>query len=156
VSFRSDYQRFLALSGDDRMLLLETAIALLIAYAGIRWLPFRKVVASCVLGPAGEKQGASYCTGEISRVTWAVSALARRLPIKMVCFQKGLAVHRLLRRRGIRSLLHYGVRQDHEEGLKAHVWVTYAGEPVIGGDEAVYFTCLATFPGSALSAPASG
>lgn len=148
MSFRSDCQRFRALTGDDKLLFFEVTVALMLAAAAIRWLPFRKVVGSSSVRPVEEKANASFCTAEISRVTSAVNALARRLPWKIVCFQKGLALHRLLQRRGIRSLLHYGVAQDGKAGLKAHVWVTYQDEPVIGGAEAVGYTCLATFPGT--------
>jgi hypothetical protein len=83
---------------------------------------------------------------DIGRVRWAVEACARRLPWRIVCFQKGVAVHRMLLRRGIPSTLHYGVAQDKERGLSAHVWVSCNGDPVIGGEEAIGYTCLATFP----------
>jgi hypothetical protein len=66
------------------------------------------------------------------------------VPWKAVCFQRGLAVHVMLRRRGIGSVLHYGVSQS--DGLKAHVWVRAAGHDVIGCEEASAFTCLATYP----------
>jgi len=57
---------------------------------------------------------------------------------------RGLAVHVMLRRRGIASFLHYGVAQS--DALKAHVWVSAAGRDVIGGEEAAGFTRLATYP----------
>jgi hypothetical protein len=53
----------------------------------------------------------------------------------------------MLHRRGIPSVLHYGVAREREGDVAAHVWVTVGGRAVIGGEEAPRFTCLATFPG---------
>jgi hypothetical protein len=58
-------------------------------------------------------------------------------------------MHWLLQRRGLQTVLHYGVAQNPERGLAAHVWVTHGGEAIIGGEEAPNFTCLATFPADA-------
>lgn len=138
-----------ALSQADKLLLVEAAAALIRASLAIRLLPFRTVVEKAGAAPAaGEPDGAT-CAREIGRVTWAVDALARRLPWRIVCFQKGLAAHRLLNRRHVHSRLHYGVAQNVEDGVKAHVWVTHAGRPVIGVDEAAGYTCLVTFPAAA-------
>ena len=82
----------------------------------------------------------------VQRVAQAVNAWARRFPWKTVCFQKGLALHWMLRRRGVDSRLHYGVDHHAVKGLRAHVWVSVGGETVMGGEVADEFTCLATFP----------
>lgn len=142
----SDFRRLNELGRDDRALLLEAAAGLLVASLAIRLLPFR-TLAGRLAGHAPDNGGRSIGRGaEIGRVTWAVEACARRLPWRIVCFQKGVAVHRMLLRRGIASTLHYGVAQKPERGLSAHVWVTHQGDPVIGGEEAVGYACLATFP----------
>jgi hypothetical protein len=151
VSLVSDWRRLCGLAPKDRYLLLRTAAALASASAAIRLLPFRKVVGSAGELPRDEEPDAATCAREIARTSWAVNALGRRLPWRIVCFQKGLALHRLLRRRGIRTRLHYGVTQDSGVGLKAHVWVTHDGVAVIGGAEAEGYTCLATFPASPVS-----
>jgi hypothetical protein len=126
----------------DRLLLAEALLTLALASLAIRLLPFRRVVG--VAGSADRGGAATDSEGETRRVVWAVGAWARRVPWKAVCFQRGLAVHVMLRRRGIPSHLHYGVSQA--DGLKAHVWVSAAGRDVIGGEEAAGFTCLATYP----------
>jgi hypothetical protein len=109
-------------------------------------LPFRKVVDAAGAESLGRGGHAGDASAEIRRVRWAIDACARRLPWRIVCFQKGLALHKLLQRRGIATTLHYGVAQDAERGLTAHVWVTHQGEAIIGGEEAVGYTCLATYP----------
>ena len=136
------HSRRSALSWSDRILLAEALLTLALASLAIRLLPFRKVVGAA--GASNRSGGATDPAGEARKVVWAVNAWGRRVPWKAVCFQRGLAVHVMLRRRGIPSHLHYGV--SHSDGLKAHVWVSAAGRDVIGGEEAVGFTCLATYP----------
>ena len=131
---------------EDRVLLLEAGSALTTASIAIRLLPFRWLAGRLSEGGARRNADEVRAVTDIRRVRWAVEACARRLPWRIVCFQKGLALHRLLHRRGIATTLHYGVAQDAERGLTAHVWVTYGGEPVIGGKEAIGYACLATFP----------
>lgn len=126
----------------DAPLLLEALAMLAGASAAIRLLPFRRVAAAA--GTWG--RSTRRAPPDVGRTVRAVEAWARRVPWKAVCFQQGLALHLLLRRRGVRSVLHYGVRQSPGEGLAAHVWVSVGGHPVIGGGEAPRFQCLARFP----------
>jgi hypothetical protein len=76
----------------------------------------------------------------------AIEAAARRAPWPVLCFEKGLAAHAMLRRRGLPSVLYYGGRNDAERGLTAHVWVGLGGSSVVGGDTAAEFAVLAAFP----------
>lgn len=85
---------------------------------------------------------------EVERVRSALLGWSRRVPWRVVCFQQGLALHWMARRRGIASVLHYGVAHD-PAGLAAHVWVSVDGRIVIGGEEAPRFACLAYFPAAA-------
>ncbi len=127
----------------DWLLLLEALPTLAWASLAIAILPFRRVAATAAL-PRREQSRANRATAR--KIVWAVDAWARRVPWRAVCFQRGLAVHRMLRRRGYNSVLHYGVAQAEPTGLAAHVWVSIAGQAVIGGEEAPKFACLATFP----------
>ncbi|MDP9414634.1 MAG: lasso peptide biosynthesis B2 protein [Pseudomonadota bacterium] len=145
MSLASDWRRLKAMSWRDCFFLAEASFVLAVASLAIHLMPFRRVV-SAVSRDGGAKTDRAGSFDEIARARWAVEACARRLPWKIVCFQKGLAMQVLLRRRGIATALHYGVAQDQERGLSAHVWVTYAGEAIIGGDRAGEYTCLATFP----------
>jgi hypothetical protein len=51
----------------------------------------------------------------------------------------------MLRRRGMPTLLHYGVGRA-EKKLSAHVWVSLGGEILAGEEEAARHACLVTFP----------
>ena len=131
----------------DYALLGEAAATLAAASAAIRLVPFRRTAAAATWG--GRTARAADEAELIRQARWAVEAAARRVPWRTVCFQKGLALHWMLRRRGVASLLHYGVGKAVEgDDLAAHVWVSVRGEIVIGGEEAPRFACLATFPDS--------
>lgn len=126
----------------DGPMLAEALAALALASLAIALLPFRRVAAFA--SPPG--RGAERVDPEIvRRARSAVTGWSRRVPWRTVCFQKGLALHWMLRRRGIRSVLLYGARREGD-GLAAHVWVDVDGETVIGGEEAPNFACLARFP----------
>ncbi|HEX8380681.1 MAG TPA: lasso peptide biosynthesis B2 protein [Allosphingosinicella sp.] len=126
----------------DWLMLAEALAALALASLAIALLPFRRVAAAA---SAPARKSAPADAEIIRRVRSAVKAWGSRVPWKAVCFQKGLALHWMLRRRGIRSVLLYGAKRD-SAGLSAHVWVDVDGETVIGGEEAPNFACLARFP----------
>lgn len=79
-------------------------------------------------------------------VASAVQGAAHRLPIRMTCLRQALAAAWMLKRRGIRPTLHYGVTKDAVRGYQAHAWVTASALPVIGERGAEAFSLLATFP----------
>ena len=126
----------------DWLLLAEALAALALASLAIALLPFRKVAAAA---SARGRKSVRSDHQTVRRVRGAVRGWSRRVPWKAVCFQQGLALHWMLRRRGIRSVLLYGARHQGD-GLAAHVWVDVDGETVIGGEEAPNFACLARFP----------
>ena len=154
MSLASYYRRLKELSWQDRLLLAETAATLAAASFAIRALPFRKIVGALVRRPIELEAEHSASLGQIGRTAWAIEACARLVPWRTVCFQKGLTMQWMLRRRRIPTLLHYGVAQDEQRGLSAHVWITYRGEGIMGADEAPRHTCLATFPRSPSADPA--
>jgi hypothetical protein len=124
-------------------LLAEALATLALASIAIRLLPFRKVAAAAS-DHGRDARGTDPET--VQRVAWAVRAWANRVPWRTVCFQKGLALHLMLRRRGIASVLLYGVSPRVDDKLAAHVWIDVGGETVMGGAEAPRFACLARFP----------
>ena len=128
------------------LLLAEACLSLVAASAAIKFLPFRRVVAAAERIPRLRIPAELQEPELVRQVPWAVERIAALVPWRIVCFQKGVAVHRMLRRRGVRSALHYGVRRAPAGNVEAHVWVTVQGEAVVGGIEAEAFTCLATFP----------
>jgi hypothetical protein len=141
---KSARRRRRPLGATNRRLLAEALPALVLASLAVKLVPFRRVARAA--SRRGRAAGAPADAAFLRQARWAVAAWAKRVPWRAVCFQQGLALHAMLRRRGIPSVLHYGVAKDGEAGLRAHVWVTVDGRPVIGGEEAPAFACVATFP----------
>jgi hypothetical protein len=125
----------------------ETLAALAVASIAVRAVPFRKIAGAAARGtPSPRVPDPKRYGDEIKQVRWAVEAVSSRVPWRTVCFQKGLAAHFLLKRRGVPTRMHYGIDNRREEGLRAHVWVTSVAGPVIGTEVADEYVCVATFP----------
>jgi hypothetical protein len=133
--------RWRGLDRQRRMLLVEATVALAAASAAVRFLPFKRAVR------LGSRHLPSAVTGDMSaQVRWAVEAASRRAPWRSVCFQKGLALQWMLRRRGADATLHYGIARAENGELSAHVWVVEGDRILIGGEQAPNFRSVATFP----------
>lgn len=132
--------RFHRFGRERRGLLIEAASALALACAAVAFLPFRRAIRLGSVAPEPRR------SGSVSDCAWAVEAAARRLPLRAVCIQKGLALQRMLRRRGFDARLHYGARNEPPGKLHAHVWVSVEGDVVMGGSERPDFAELAVFP----------
>jgi len=137
----------------NRLLLAEALPALVLASLAVKLVPFRRVAA--LASRPVRRRAVAADPAYLRKMRWAVEAWGKRAPWRAVCFQRGLALHWMLRRRGIASILHYGVAKDGEAGLRAHVWVSVDGRDVIGGEEATGFAQVASFPAPARS-PAQG
>lgn len=133
--------RFLALTGDRKRLLAEAVLALAVASAATHLLPFRRAVR------LGSWRLGRSTAADPRDAVWAVEAAAARVPWKAACFQQGLALQAMLRRRGIEAQLHYGVGYDQDRSLSAHVWLSSDGTILIGGEQAPHYRLLASLPG---------
>lgn len=134
--------RYRRLDPTRKRLLREATLALGMASLAVALLPFRHAILVGAVPLAWTRRESS-----IPDLRWAVEAAAARLPVRTMCIEQGIAMQRLLRRRGIDARLHYGARPDAgAAGLKAHVWVTIGHEIVIGGDGVGDYAELATFP----------
>ena len=134
----ASYQR---LPKARRRLLPRAMITLAAASATVALLPFRRAIRF------GSAEGGRRREVSSDDVVWAVETVARRMPWRTVCLQKGLAVQYMLRAAGVDARLHYGARHEPtSRDLEAHVWVTVGGRAVIGGEGAGGFAAVATFP----------
>lgn len=124
--------------------LAEGAVMLAVASLVIRWLPFRYVMTAA--GWRGVSRHFLDAPATARRVRWAVERLADAAPWRAVCFQRGLAVHWMLRRRGIPSFLYYGIDGRTAAGISAHVWVMLDGDALIGGADAARHACVMIRP----------
>lgn len=138
-------RRLAVLSWGERVLLVEAGIALAIAALAIRVLPFRVVARTASRTGATASPAVAPEKG-VGALVWAVRAMASRLPWKNVCFQRGLALHSMLRRRGFDSRLHYGVGRLPDHPVSAHVWVSVADQVIEGAEGIAGHVRLASFP----------
>ena len=127
----------------DRLwLLMQAGVTLGLSSAAVALLPFKRA-----LGYGSVEVFRRRGPVSVADCVWAVEAAARRAPWRALCIERGIAVQRLLRKRGVDALLHYGARHEPGSGrLQAHVWVTVDGHAVIGGEEAVGYSEIASFP----------
>jgi hypothetical protein len=140
----SSLKRFWQLGPRGKLLIVEAMAGLAVAAAAIAVLPFRKAVK---VGSMGERRSADRFTDlDVDEICWSVKAVAARVPWRAMCFERGLAVQWMLRRRGLDAKLVYGARLGEEAGLDAHVWVTLNDRILIGGEQAAEFQRLATHP----------
>jgi hypothetical protein len=132
------WQRWRVLSSPDRTLLVEAFASLLIARAALALLPVRWIF-RWLEQPTHKSSGAPVASGAAERVRWAILAAARYGPLQFVCFPQALAAHAMLRRRGIRSVMHYGVRRSVDRRLRAHTWLEVDHRMLLGGESAILF-----------------
>lgn len=153
---RSRLVRFGQVGHARRMLLLEAVAFLALARIALVALPFRVLARRSgafarpgdptvrdVLGaePRPEERAIA------EEIGWAVTRAARYVPFKAVCLPQALAAKRMLRRRGIASVLHFGANfgKDAERRFNAHAWLDTAGVEVTGYPVAHDFTEVGCF-----------
>ena len=152
VPMRADrlMKRLVELGWRRRLLLVEAMAAVVGASLAVRFLPFRHAVRGGARTLAG-KQGDDWI--DICHdARWSVVAVARHVPWRALCFQQGLALQWMLRRRGVDARLHYGIGYADgdaslaDRDLAAHVWVVIDDEIVLGGHGAASFRSVAVYP----------
>ncbi|GAA4010368.1 lasso peptide biosynthesis B2 protein [Sphingomonas humi] len=122
--------------------IVEAGAALAAAGVVTRLLPFDRYIC---MGARAVSRRAQSSDGMTE--SWIVDALANRAPFRAVCLQRGLALQWMLRRRGVDAVLHYGVQLDKSQpDLSAHVWVSAAGQVLIGAPQHEEFTEVARYP----------
>jgi len=139
--------RIRSLSSAERLLLVEAVAMLAVASLLVALAPFRRV-AALTGHPDRTSPDAAEQARQIRAVSWAVTAIARRVPWRAKCIEQGFAAHWMLRRRSVRTVLHYGVAR-RDDGLVAHVWVRSGETDVIGCENLADFAEVAQFPPAA-------
>lgn len=142
----SRWTRWHSLPASKKILLLEAFCALAIARCALVLLPARRIFRWLESPVRAARSGEP---DVVERVRWAVLAVARYGPVSFVCFPQALAAHAMLRRRGIGSIMHYGVRRSADRKLRAHTWLEVDHRMLLGGESALLFAPIhSTQPGS--------
>ena len=135
--------RTVSLGLQGNLYLAEAVILLAGAAVAIRFRPFQTALK---FGTVRLLKKASLSPGTIDELAWSVRIIAKRVPFRALCFEQGLALQRMLRRRGIDARLHYGIGKNDAQLLEAHVWVDVGDRVVIGEQGLGKFQSVATFP----------
>jgi hypothetical protein len=141
---KRELARIYATSWRQRYLLVEAASFLVLAAAAIALLPFSRLAR--LAGKAPKVPCRTPDAGEIQELRWAIEVMARRVPFRSKCFERGLTALWMLRRRGYDATLFYGAARGGNGSLSAHVWVRAGGLDVIGCENAAEFATIACFP----------
>lgn len=125
----------------QRKYLREATLTLALTRLAVRFVPASRVFAWANRRPRRVNR---FATGEVEWVSWAVEIIGNKSWMNALCLPRALAVHAMLRRRGIASRICLGVARDGKQ-LIAHAWVEL-GETTRILDPAVgHFTRLAQF-----------
>lgn len=68
---------------------------------------------------------------QLRELAWAVDRVGRFLPKTLNCLPQALALQRMLKRRGARGVIRFGMRKT-PEGMTAHAWLVLNEEVLIG------------------------
>jgi putative nucleotidyltransferase-like protein/transglutaminase superfamily protein len=137
---RSPWHQWSTLPARRRWLLLETFATLLAARCSLVLLPVRWIFRWLESPPRHPVVHDSSET--VEDIRWAVLTVARYGPLSFVCFPQALAAHAMLRRRGIRSIMHYGVRRSADRRMRAHTWLEVDHRMLLGGESAMLFAAI--------------
>jgi len=120
------------------LLVAEAALTLVAMQAALNLVPFPRLArrwGRFVTADEGRALRATPATREAAlaaEVGWAVGRAARHLPLRLLCLSQALAARRMLERRRVASVLHFGVAHRPLRPFDAHAWVNAGGVKVIG------------------------
>ena len=152
-SIRRPLRRFAQVGNRRRALVVEAVLCLLLARLGLIFVPFPKLARrlGTFVPPSDPRALAARASiaGEQTRIAeeigWAVTRSARYVPFKAVCLPQAMAARVMLKRRGVKSVMHFGAAKGQDKPLDAHAWLDAAGVEVTGYPVAANFAEVACF-----------
>jgi hypothetical protein len=140
-------RRFLSLSWPDRLLLLEAAVYLGAARVALLSIPFRLIAVHLgrQVSPDEAPRRPSSAPAAARKIAWAVEVMGHHTPWDSACLARAIAGKFMLRRRGLSSWLFLGTMKDPGGDLKAHAWLRYGNEVLLGAGTLESFTALTSF-----------
>lgn len=123
--------KLIRLPGQERRLLLQAWLLLLLADVALRLFPFSIVLRH--FNPACGAPAANLSL-PVSRVAWLVERAGEYCPLGTSCLKETLVLSRLLARRGIPAMLRIGVRRQSDV-FAAHAWLELDGQVILGNKD---------------------
>jgi hypothetical protein len=145
--------RFKQIDNRRRGLVFEAVGFLLAARLALIFVPFPRLarhLGSFVpptdpRADAGRTMAGLEQTESAKAVSWAVTRAARYVPFNAVCLPQAMAAQVMLKRRGIKSVMHFGAGRGDDKPIDAHAWLDAAGVEVTGYPVAEGFAEIACF-----------
>jgi hypothetical protein len=156
-SIRRPLRRFGAVGHRRRALVIEAVAWLILARMALILIPFPRLARhlGTFVPPSDARavKAASAAIPEQARLAaeigWAVTRSARYVPFKAVCLPQAMAARVMLKRRGVKSIMHFGAAKGQDKGqsrpFDAHAWLDAAGVEVTGYPVAAQFAEIACF-----------
>ena len=129
--YQGKFNRFRALDGPSRRLLLRAAFELAIARALLATVPFGKLAAR--LETADTLLPSNPDPEFLSSIGRAITTAAYHVPWRSDCLPQTIAASRLLSAYGYRSTIHLGVERTDDKRIAGHAWLS-CGETVVVGE----------------------
>jgi len=127
--------KFFLLPPNERLILAQAWGLFLLAELALRTLPFTRLLRlskKIFLKRMGDT--ALTLFPPVMRLSWLVEVAGRCAPVRATCLKNTLVLSWLLGRRGIPTELQIGVSRG-EGRLKAHAWLDYDGQILLGHHE---------------------
>jgi len=146
-------RRFGQVDNRRRALLAEAVAYLFAARLALIFIPFPRLARRLgTFVPPADARAVAVRVGTApdqallaEAIGWAVTRAARYVPFRAVCLPQAMAARVMLRRRGVRSVMHFGAAKGTEKPLDAHAWLDAAGVQVTGYPVAEGFAEIACF-----------
>lgn len=120
-----------------QMLLAEAAATLLVARILLARVPFGRLsrrfgtlVAPNHANMLARREATARDRTIARRIGWAIRTVAPHVPFRARCLQQATAAHAMLSRRGVSSVMHFGL--DPGRQAVGHAWLEAAGVAVTG------------------------
>lgn len=150
----ADWRRFWTLDAADRALVREAALLQVLVRIGLGALRFPVLCRWLARwarsgGTPGVEPAMPTARPVPERLAWAVATAARRLP-GATCLVQALTADAMLRRRGYRAAVRFGVRagRGRPHPIEAHAWVECEGSVVLGATSDLADFAVLSSPGS--------
>lgn len=132
----------------DWLLALEAFGFLCAAKALVIFVPFGRYARTLGRSEGETAKTISPADRQVAvKISWAVQAVARHLPLGLVCLPQAIAAQRMLRRRRLANTLYFGVAllAEKKSDMLAHAWLRAGDKIVTGEREAVGQVVVAKF-----------
>jgi len=119
------------LSHQERLLLVQAWLLLMVADLALRLFPFTTIQQYCRQQHVPRGQNSANALPAATRIVWLVEKAGQYCPVRTSCLKEALVLSRLLARRGVPTTLRIGVGRQ-AEAFTAHAWLEQEGRVILG------------------------